>query len=183
MMSGAAGVWLTLKQNVWCFPVGMTNVALYAWLFFTPSIRLYADAVLQCIYFALLIYGWYVWTKPTGPKKKILPSVCSGKEWRVIIGVTVIVAISSGWFLQSFTNAALPWMDACLTAISLAAQWMVAKKKIENWILWILADFFYIPLYLIKELPLTAFLYLLFLILAFKGWREWKNDLHQPTHA
>jgi nicotinamide mononucleotide transporter len=80
-------------------------------------------------------------------------------------------------FLQEFTLASYPWLDSALTCSSLIAQWMIAKKYIENWIVWIVADIIYIPLYCVKNLPLTAFLYFIFLLLAFNGYREWKKKL------
>lgn len=177
MITGVVGVWLTLKQNVWCFPVGMLNVLLYAWLFFTPSIRLYADASLQLIYFILLAYGWYIWIKPDSQSKKIAPSKTTLSEWKIISIIILPAIFLLAWFLQTYTDADLPWSDSSLTVISLIAQWMVAKKKIENWLLWILVDVLYIPMYIYKELPLMAFLYLLFLLLAIKGLKEWKRTL------
>ncbi|MBP6335062.1 MAG: nicotinamide mononucleotide transporter [Bacteroidia bacterium] len=183
MLSGLIGVWLTLKQNVWCFPVGILNVALYAWIFFTPDIRLYADAILQCIYLLLLIFGWYVWTHSDSNKKFIKPGASSGLHLIRTLAITFIVAILSGWFLNKYTNASLPFLDAALSSVSLAAQWLVAKKKIENWILWIIVDVVYIPVYLSKDLPLTAFLYFLFLLLAIKGWKEWHKNLKAEIHA
>lgn len=177
MLSGVAGVWLTMKQNVWCFPVGMLNVSLYAILFFTPGIRLYADALLQCAYLGLLIYGWYMWSGKKTEKKVEAPTYMQKAEWTKAILISLPATIILGAFLSTFTNADLAWIDSPLTVISLLAQWMIAKKKIENWLLWIVANSFYIPLYIYKDLPLTAFLYFLFLLLALKGWREWKQNL------
>jgi len=183
MISGVLGVWLTMKQNVLCFPVGMINVGLYAFLFFTPGIRLYADALLQCIYFFLLIYGWYKWSGGNTHKELAIPSSMSKPEWKNVILIAIPSALVLGTFLQAFTNADLAWADSSLTVLSLIAQWMIAKKKIENWMLWILADICYIPLYIYKDLPLTAFLYFLFLMLAIKGLKEWKQSILQSKHA
>ena len=177
MLTGAVGVWLTMKQNIWCFPIGMINVALYAILFFDPGIRLYADASLQVFYFVLLIYGWHLWTKPAMFKSHILPSYVKGNSWIKMLLLTIMGAIVLGVFLDYQTNADLPWLDSSLTSVSLLAQWMVARKKIENWILWIIADTIYIPLYIHKGLPLTAFLYFIFLLLAVKGFKDWKSTL------
>ena len=181
MLTGVAGVWLTLKQNIWCFPVGIINVVLYAWLFFTPSIRLYADATLQCIYFILLAYGWYTWTISGTDHKKLSPTKTSNSVWLKLLLVAMPVFLSLALFFDNYTNADLPWLDSALTTISLTAQWMIARKKIENWLLWILVDISYIPMYLYKGLPLTALLYLLFLVIAIKGWKDWKQTLI-PSH-
>ncbi|HNS12823.1 MAG TPA: nicotinamide riboside transporter PnuC [Bacteroidia bacterium] len=183
MLTGVAGVWLTLKQNVACFPVGMINVLLYAWLFFTPSVRLYADATLQCTYFLLLAYGWHAWTVSGHKDKKILITKTSKALWLRSLLVTLPVFLISSLFFDLFTNADLPWLDSALTTISLLAQWMIARKKLENWLLWILVDTVYIPVYLYKGLPLTAFLYLIFLIMAINGWMNWKKSLINTADA
>jgi nicotinamide mononucleotide transporter len=177
MLTGLVGVWLTLKQHIWCFPVGMINVLLYAYLFFTPGIRLYADASLQCTYFFLLAYGWFKWTRNDPEKKNILPSRTLINDWKKILLIALPSVVLLSVFLQHATKADLPWLDSSLTVVSLIAQWMIARKKIENWYLWILVDIFYIPLYIYKGLPLTAILYFLFLILAIKGLKEWKRSI------
>ena len=177
MLTGIAGVWLTMKENIWCFPVGIINVSLYAWLFLTPGIRLYADALLQCIYILLLFYGWMNWADSNKKKESrdtysIQPKTALRLSVIVLMS-TVVLAI----FLQTFTNASFPWLDSALTCISLGAQWMIAKKLIENWIVWIVVDIVYLPLYFVKHLPLTTFLYAIFLLMAIKGYREWKKNL------
>ena len=183
MLSGILGVWFTIKQNPLCFPIGMLNVLLYAWLFFTPTIRLYADATLQCSYFLLLAYGWFKWTRSGKADNNLRPSRTSKRHWISIILISIPFILILALFLQKYTNADLAWPDSTLTVISLAAQWMVAKKKMENWILWILVDIFYIPLYIYKGLPLTAFLYFIFLLIAFRGWNEWKKDAIKHSNA
>jgi len=183
MLTGVTGVWLTLQQNSWCFPVGIVNVLLYAWLFFTPSIRLYADATLQCIYFILLAYGWYTWTISGAEHKRIIPTNTSSSVWLKLFFVAMPVFLTLALFFEFFTNADLPWLDSALTTISLIAQWMIARKKIENWLLWIVVDIIYIPMYLYKGLPLTALLYILFLAIAIKGWKDWKRTLMPSVHA
>jgi nicotinamide mononucleotide transporter len=175
MVTGVAGVWLTARQNILCFPVGIVNVALYAWLFFSPGVRLYADALLQCVYVILLLYGWFRWAGKNGARFQP-KSIGAKPAFRVFVLVfsgTLVL----GFFLQKYTDASYPWLDSSLTCASLAAQWMIARKFIENWIVWIVADLIYIPLYVVKQLPLTAALYFLFLILAGLGYSEWKKKL------
>ncbi len=175
MITGFVGVWLTLKRNIWCFPVGILNVAIYAWLFFTPGIRLYADGMLQCAYIILLIYGWINWEKMKNSRETTI-RITSYFFWRVVF-LAIPAFIALAFFLQNYTDASLPWLDSGLTIISLVAQWMIAKRFLENWILWILVNIVYIPLYFYKNLPLTALLYFIFLILAIKGFLEWKKVL------
>ena len=175
-VAGIAGVWLTIKKSIYNFPVGLINVSLYCWLFLQDHVSLYADALLQMIYAFLIVFGWLKWAK-NHEDKDLTVQTTSLKEWKIIC----IIALSSWLFLGSLlsckTTASLPWLDAGLTTISLVAQWMIAKKKIENWLLWIIADAVYIPLYLYKQLPLTALLYFLFMVMAFAGWKSWRRSI------
>ena len=175
MLTGLAGVWLTIRQNIWCFPIGIVNVGLYAWLFFSPGIRLYADALLQCIYVFLLIYGWIRWKENEKFFELAVPIKINTTVLSKLFLLNIAATIFLSLFLQEFTNASFPWLDSALTCLSLSAQWMVAKKYIENWIVWIIVDVAYLPLYLSKQLPLTAILYAVFLLMAFKGYYTWKN--------
>jgi nicotinamide mononucleotide transporter len=102
--------------------------------------------------------------------------------WLLLFLITVGSTIVMGVVFREYTNASLPFLDSFLTSVSLVAQWMIARKKIENWLLWIFADVIYIPLYIYKELPLTAFLYLVFLVMAIKGFIDWKKASTQPVH-
>ena len=172
-ITGVLGVWLTIRRKILCFPIGIINVLIYAYLFQSENVRLYADALLQIIYLILLIYGWMVWNRSKNEKEEIRTvSILLAKKL-VIIGVLSTIAL--GVFLSHYTNASLPYLDAILTIISLIAQWMIAKKMIENWLLWIVENTIYIPLYLYKGLAFTSILYLLFLILAINGWYNWRK--------
>lgn len=175
MLTGILGVWLTVKHSVWCFPIGIVNVLLYAWLFFSPSVRLYADTLLQCIYVVLLVYGWMQWNKKDNTEEEFSPEKLTIKEWKNCILLFVAGSVTLGYFFMKFTDAALPWLDSALTSASLIGQWMVAKKKIENWGLWMLANAIYIPLFYIKHLPLTSLLYCIFFWMAISGYMEWKK--------
>lgn len=181
MLTGIIGVWLTMKESIWCFPIGIINVSLYAWLFMTPGIRLYADSLLQCIYILLLLYGWINWSDKnikTGTSQTFRISSTSALKLLLIsLTSTIVLAV----FLKYYTDASYPWLDSLLTCSSLAAQWMIARKMIENWIVWIIVDIIYLPLYVVKNIPLTAILYGIFLLLAIKGYYEWKKNLYREA--
>ncbi|HLG34977.1 MAG TPA: nicotinamide riboside transporter PnuC [Bacteroidia bacterium] len=178
---GIAGVWLTIRQNIFCFPAGIINVALYAYLFFKS--KLYADAGLQIIYIALLVYGWMQWKEKTEDKKlQVTRSDNAALILFAIIGIGATVLL--GTFLYSKTDASLPYLDALTTVMSLIAQWLIAKKKIENWLIWIMADVIYVGMYIYKSLYLTSGLYFIFILLAVLGYMEWKKSLKQiPSNA
>jgi nicotinamide mononucleotide transporter len=139
MLTGLAGVYLTIRQSPWCFPIGIINVGLYAYIFFSPGIQLYADALLQCIYILLLLFGWYRWTRKdiekNDPPVKLRPD--TGMKLLLIV---FLCTSALGWFFENKTNASYPWLDSALTCGSLAAQWMIAKKILENWLVWIIVD-------------------------------------------
>ena len=172
-ITGVLGVWLTIRRKILCFPIGIINVLIYAYLFQSEKVRLYADALLQIIYLILLVYGWMVWNRSKNEKEEIRTVFILLAKKLVIIGVLSTIAL--GVFLSHYTNASLPYLDAILTIISLIAQWMIAKKMIENWLLWIVVNTIYIPLYVYKGLAFTSILYLLFLILAINGWYNWRK--------
>ncbi len=174
-ITGIAGVWLTVRRNILCFPVGIINVALYAIVFSSEGIRLYADSLLQCIYLLLLIYGWIHWKKSR--KSFTIPARTFVSFSTNMIIISFVAFVSLALFLHKYTDASLPWLDSALTILSLVAQWMVAKKIITNWVIWIIVNSVYIPLYFYKGLPLTSILYFIFLLLAIKGYYEWKKEV------
>lgn len=180
-ITGVAGVWLTIRQNILCFPIGIINVLIYAYMFYSPNVRLYADALLQLIYMILLIYGWISWNKSKNSSDQ--PIRINRYFSTRLLFISAISWITLGLILSKSTDAALPWVDAGLAVLSLAAQWMIAKKMIENWIVWIVVNSAYIPLYLYKDLKLTALLYAIFLVLAIKGLMEWQKKINvQPAN-
>jgi len=178
---GIIGVWLTIKRNIFCFPAGIINVALYAFLFFKT--KLYSAAALQIVFIILLIYGWRLWQKKNVPDEQQVTK--TDKALLIVLLITGMGATALlGTFLFSKTDAALPYLDALTTVLSLIAQWMIAKKKIENWLLWIAADVIYVGMYIYKELYMTSGLYFIFILLAIAGYMEWKKTLKQiPSNA
>lgn len=169
-VTGAVCVWLTVKESVWNFPIGMVNVATYCVVFF--GAQLYADAGLQVIYFVLAAIGWYLWLHG-GEDHGVLRVARAGRRERLFLLVIIAVLTFVLWrVLRQFGGSASFW-DALTTAISLGAQWLLNRKRLENWIAWIIVDVIYVPLYIHKELYLTAVLYAVFLVMATIGLRQW----------
>jgi nicotinamide mononucleotide transporter len=171
-ITGVIGVWLTIKENIWCWLLGIINVILYLILFF--DLKLYADAWLQGFYIVTQIYGWYKWSKGTSIKDELMITFCSKKVLFICLIATILMTFLFGFYFSHYTEAALPWWDSSLMAMSLTGTWMAANKKIENWIVWIIANFIYIQIYIIKDTILTAALYFIFFLLAIEGYFEWK---------
>lgn len=176
-ITGLIAVWFTIKENRWCFPLGIISSGIYAIIFFSPSVRFYADAFLQLVYVVLLIYGWVLWSPPKPNLEKLTVSKLSSKQ-RITCSLLLLIAtLGIGIFLKAYTDASMPFLDAFTTSLSLIAQWMVARKKIENWHIWILANVLFVYMYVQKDLHITAVYYVVLLILAFAGLWEWKKQL------
>lgn len=177
-VTGAASVWLTVLGRISNFPVGIANSAFFLVLF--ASARLFADSGLQVVYIVLGFSGWWQWLHG-GPERSRLTVARSG--WPLLAGCAVFAA-GATWGLTILLDAAhdvAPFWDALTTAVSLAAQFLLNCKKIENWAFWIAADVVYIPLYAVKRLDLTAIVYVLFLALCVTGVRAWRRTLRPDS--
>lgn len=172
-VTGAICVWLTVKQNVWNFPIGLINVVTFGIVFFQS--RLFADAGLQAVYFVLGAAGWWMWLYGGERRTRLLVSHAPKAEIAVL-SVAGIVGTIALWRLLSNVGGAAPVCDALTTAISLLSQWLLNRKRLENWYGWIIVDVLYVPLYAYKHLYLTAALYAIFLLMAITGLRAWRES-------
>lgn len=175
---GIVGVVLMIRQNVWTWPVGLIQVAVYAWVFYDA--KLYSDALLQVCFFAIQAYGWWHWWRGTGADGT--PLRVTRTPTRALLGWVlggVIVTALWGETMRRTTDAALPHWDAFILVFSLIAQWLQARKQLENWAGWMIVNVVAIGVYWAKDLRLTAGLYVVFLILAVVGHRQWRRAL-QP---
>lgn len=172
---GLISVWLVTKQNNWCWPTGIVMVLIYMFIFYQN--KLYSDMLLQVFFAVMQIYGWYTWSNNSVNTTKLQVSWLTFKEQLLWMAGTIVLSIIIGFSMEHFTNADMPYIDAATAAMSITAQWLMTRKKIENWVYWIIADLIYIAMYLAKALYFTTVLYLVFLILAYKGFIAWKNHL------
>lgn len=173
-VTGAFCVYLVVRENVWNFPVGLANNAFFLVLF--AGARLYGDAALQVVYIALGFQGWYLWLR--GGENRT-PLRVERASRRLLAGVAAFVAAATIalTFLFRQVNDSAPFLDAFTTSLSLGAQYLLNRKAVENWLLWITADVVYIYLYFDKGLHLTAVLYSLFLCLCVAGLRSWLKSM------
>ena len=174
-LTGAICVYLNTRQNVLGWFFGIVNAVLYVAVFW--QVRLYADVGLQVYYFATSIYGWWLWLYGGKSHDGVQVTNTPSKLYPVFALIFVVMTLSWGFLLGRFTNASLTYADSALTIASLIAQWMMARKYLENWLIWIVADACYTAMYFYKDLHLTAILYLVFLVLAAMGYMKWKRDL------
>jgi nicotinamide mononucleotide transporter len=173
-------VTLNIKLIHWAWPFTIAASALYSWLFFTT--KLYGDSALQLVFITVAFYGWWQWAMVREYNREaspIAPRYLRRSLW-VFIAIAWLVAwLAIGLFLRRFTDTDVAWWDAFPTAGSLIATYLLAKKYIENWPIWIAVNAVYIPLYLNKQLTLTAILYGIFLLLAIVGWKVWHATLRE----
>lgn len=173
-VTGAICVWLVTKGNIWNWPIGLANNVFFALLFWKA--RLFADMSLQGVYFVLGVWGWRHWLRGGENHSRLTITRSSKAEW-----ITLVLFIGFGtWGLREvliIVNGAAPLWDSLTTIICLSAQYLLCRKRIENWWLWIAADLIYVPLYFSRHLPLTAMLYAGFIVLCIIGLGRWKGDL------
>jgi nicotinamide mononucleotide transporter len=175
---GIVGVWLMIRQNVWGWPIGLVQVAVYAWVFF--GAKLYSDAILQVFFFAIQAYGWWHWLhgdprerrrRSELPVTRLRPAAIM--RWAIAGAVATAVW---GEFMRRTTDAALPHWDAFILMFSLIAQWLQAQKRLENWAGWMLVNVVAVGVYWAKDLRLTAGLYVVFFGMAAMGHLAWRKS-------
>ncbi len=176
-ITGILGVWLTTRLNIYNFPISLVSVVLSGYLFYDKG--LYADAWLQFYFAGFLVYGWLLWSNWISKNNNILYVTYLSVNKRLIwIIIILISGFIIGYFLPKIKpEAKYPFVDSYLSVISMVAQYFQGLKKQETWWLWILADLIYIPLFLFLGLKLFALLYLLYLILAILGCKQWANEI------
>jgi nicotinamide mononucleotide transporter len=170
LISGVLGVWLTIKENIWCWPSAIVSVLASIVEFYDA--RLFGDMGLQVFYLGAAIYGWYFWKKNKGQEFKV--KKMPAKLIPVLIIATLALTILF-YFLIDLLKGDRALFDATLTACSLTATYMMTKKWVENWFVWVLIDGAYVVLYGVKYMWLFAVLYLFFTIIAFYGWIKWRK--------
>ena len=175
---GVISVYLSTRQNIWSWPTAIVNVGLYTIVFYQG--RLYGQMGLQPIYLVLSVYGWYQWLHG-GAQRSELRVTRASPRLLATLGVLNLAAWLALAAILRRTDAALPWLDALLTTTSLAAQWMMTRKILENWILWIAVDLVYVPMFISQGLYATAMLYAAFLVLALMGVVEWRRSITAPA--
>ena len=172
----AWAVWLTAKRKPWCWPIGLVSVVFYLWVFIDA--KLYSDALLQMAFAVMILYGWNRWLHHMGDDGRVEVTALSPRNAVIHIATGALGALALGASMHYWTNAALPWLDATLTAFSLVAQWWQAKRHIAAWWMWIAVDVIYVGEYIYKSLLITSVLYAGFVVLAVIGLRSWRQAVN-----
>jgi nicotinamide mononucleotide transporter len=178
---GVLNIVLIVRRSVWNYPFGLAMVSLYFVVF--AEARLYSDALLQIFFFVVQLYGWRNWLQAKAAAGEVPVALMSGRERGVWTAATLVASLAWGLGMARFTDAAAPIVDAGVAGFSISAQILMARRKLENWIVWIGVDAVAIGLYASRGLALTAGLYALFLLLAIAGFFEWRRALRAQRAA
>lgn len=171
---GLLSVWYSKKVNILVFPTGIVSVLIYMYITFFAG--LYADMFINLVYFVMSVYGWYYWTHPKSGKSERPVTFASRNQNLVGLLATVLAFILIRFVLIHYTDSNVPTIDALTTAIFIVGMWLMAVKKVENWLYWIVGDLISIPLYFYKGLVFTSFQFFVFLIIAVAGYLAWKKQ-------
>jgi nicotinamide mononucleotide transporter len=178
VLLGVAEVLLAKANKIWLYPTGIASILLSAYILFDSG--LFAECLLNGYYLVMSVYGWWYWIKKKDqPPVKI--SYSTRKDWWIVIGIVTIGFLILYYSLKTFTPSTVPIWDAWVSATAWAGMWLLAKRKIENWILLNISNFFAIPLLVYKQLPLFAALTLFLFIVAIFGFFEWRKIIRQEN--
>jgi nicotinamide mononucleotide transporter len=179
VIAGIVSVWYSRKENILVFPTGLINTTLYIYLSFKG--HLLGEASVNLYYTIMSVYGWYMWTRKKGDNQSpvLVITKSNRKEWiqQIVFFVAfyLLIYFSLSFAKKAFLPEAIPWADAFASATAYTGMWLMAKKKVESWIWWILTNIASIPLYFIKGYAFTSVQFLILLILAIAGWKSWNE--------
>lgn len=176
VITGFLCIYLAAKESIWNWPVSIISVVAYGLLFFREA--MYGDMTLQIYFLFTAVYGWYFWIRKKVEQHRPI-SRLTAKQWFLAILFIPLLSILLGWFMDRFTNSNVPYADGFCTAISFTAQFLLTRKILENWLLWVFANICYVPLFIYKNLNLSALLYLVLIIIAFNGYLNWRKTYRE----
>ena len=175
---GIIAIYFQIKVKPFYWIISLVVSSMYIVVYF--SAKLYADMSMQFYYVGMSIYGLYVWLSGNNNSdKKTIPisKIKNFKSWIIIVLIAALSFIIIGYILKNFTDSNVPWWDSFTTSLSFVATWMLARKKIENWLIWIVVDATSVALYIYKQLYPTTILFIVLTLLAIVGYFQWKREL------
>lgn len=179
VLFGLMSVWYAKKEHIWVYPTGIVSTLIFVYLLFKWG--LLGDMMINGYYFLMSIYGWYIWTRKVDATHFTPITKTTAKEKLISISIfigTFLFVVLVYWYFDKF-NTWTAYVDTLTTALFFAGMWLMARKKIENWIFWIIGDLISVPLYFFKGYTLTSIQYVIFLIIAYYGYIEWKKSLNK----
>ena len=173
VLLGIANILLIIRRSVWNYPFGIAMVTLYFFIF--RDAKLYSDAGLQIFFVVVNLYGWWSWSRNKAETGEVVVQRLGNEGLLAWIAGSVIATLGWGFLMSNYTDASFPFWDASVAMLSVAGQILMTRRYLENWCWWIAVNAISIPLYVVKDLHLTAGLYALFLVLAIAGLFEWRR--------
>ena len=172
---GFLSVWFSKNNNVLVFPTGLINTSIFVYLLF--KWELLGDMIINAYYFVVSIYGWYYWTRKNSNNDYTPISKVNYNDQKIILVISILSAIFVSLMYTVFNkwSGLVSFIDILTTSIFFAGMWLMARRKIESWIFWIIGDIISTPLYLYKGLTFTSFQYFIFTFIAIAGYYKWKS--------
>jgi nicotinamide mononucleotide transporter len=175
-LTGFLYLGFSIRQHFLTWPAGLLNALFYIAVFFTSKI--YADMALQFYYVAISIYGWWSWHHGSATGSTLEVSRTSRTLWLKLLSASVLLFMVIAYVLVRYTDSRVPIWDGLTTSLSIVATWMLAQKKIEHWLMWILVDAISMGLFIVKGLYPTTLLFFVYTVLAIYGYLEWRKNLN-----
>lgn len=193
---GLLSVYFSIKKNIWVYPTGIISTVLYVIILF--RFGLLGDMLINFYYTVMSIYGWILWAKNSEDHIHVEVSYTARREWfwAALLFIASLIFITAVYYFKPLIQGGLSdsngnaglhhldwanWLDVFTTAIFLVGMWLMARRRIENWIFWIVGDLICVPMMLYKGLGITSLQYLVFTVMAIIGYLEWKRHLKSPT--
>ena len=180
---GLLSVWYSKRENILVYPTGIISTAIYVYILLVY--QLLGDMLINAYYFSMSIYGWYLWTRKVDETHFIPITRMTTRERRtaVILFVVAILLVVGVYEVFDKWQSWFSYVDILTTAIFFVGMWLMAKKKLENWTFWIIGDIISIPLYLLKGMVLSSFLYVILTVIAIYGYIAWKKNLNKSPET
>ena len=183
VLMGLASVWFAKKDHIWVYPTGLISTGIYVYILIKSG--LVGDVLINGYYFCMSVYGWYFWTRKSEgimlhPISKMSPREF---QWSILLFAVTIAAVTLLYFLFDKWNDWTAPIDTFTTALFFVGMWLMARRKIQHWLFWIVGDIISVPLYLVKGLGLTGFQYLIFTLIAIFGYRQWKKSFNNSLQT
>jgi len=179
VITGFICIYLAAKENIWNWPVSIISVAAYGLLFFREA--MYGDMTLQIYFLFTAFYGWYFWIRKKVETHRPITKMKT-KAWALVMITIPILSLLLGWFMDNYTDSTVPYADGFCTSVSFVAQFLLTRKILENWLLWVFVNICYIPLFIYKHLNLSAVLYFVLIIIAFNGYLDWRKTYREQIN-
>ncbi|RBW59143.1 nicotinamide riboside transporter PnuC [Tenacibaculum sp. E3R01] len=174
---GFLSVWCSKKNNIWVFPTGMISTSIFVYLLLKWG--LLGDMMINGYYFAMSVYGWYIWTRKVDASHVTPISRTTSKEKKIsiLIFFTTLIFVYAVYTYFDKWNNWTAYVDTVTTAVFFVGMWLMARRKIENWIYWIIGDLISVPLYWYKGFTFTSIQYFFFIFIAILGYIAWKKNI------